>query len=398
MIIAENEKGGYFMNDRERFLSIARFQRTGDPFVFRHWFWYETVIRWQQEGMPAEVSPYDYVSLGKDRVEYIPVNTLTYSLRPYHNSPWPVAVDPKFERKIIEEDQNTVIIQEVDGGIVRFSKKDPTNMPQFIKYPVPDRKAWESFKIRFDPLTPTRFLPNWEVISNTDFQRDPQLQGHPWSERNFALGVSAISLFGIFRDMMGLTGISYTLYDDPKLIEEMMDHMVYFSLEIFKKIFDAGITLDFVNLWEDMCYRVGLLVSPKIVKEMMVPRYRILTDFLRNHGVNIFMLDCDGNVDELVPLLLEGGVNGIFPLEVQAGMDPVTMRKKYGKDLIIAGGIDKRELTKGKKEIDEELKKIPWLLEQGGYFPIVDHLVPPDVPLENYMYMMEQLQKMSTTG
>jgi len=309
-----------------------------------------------------------------------------------------VAVDPKFERKIIEEDQNTVIIQEVDGGIVRFSKKDPTNMPQFIKYPVPDRKAWESFKIRFDPLTPTRFLPNWEVISNTDFQRDPQLQGHPWSERNFALGVSAISLFGIFRDMMGLTGISYTLYDDPKLIEEMMDHMVYFSLEIFKKIFDAGITLDFVNLWEDMCYRVGLLVSPKIVKEMMVPRYRILTDFLRNHGVNIFMLDCDGNVDELVPLLLEGGVNGIFPLEVQAGMDPVTMRKKYGKDLIIAGGIDKRELTKGKKEIDEELKKIPWLLEQGGYFPIVDHLVPPDVPLENYMYMMEQLQKMSTTG
>jgi hypothetical protein len=174
--------------------------------------------------------------------------------------------------------------------------------------------------------------------------------------------------------------------------------MVYFSLEIFKKIFAAGITFDFVNLWEDMCYRSGLLVSPKIVKEMMVPRYRILTDFLRKNGVDVFLLDCDGNVDELVPLLIEGGVNGIFPMEVQAGSDPIAMRKKYGRDLIIAGGIDKRELTKGKKEVDEELKKIPWLLEQGGYYPIVDHLVPPDVPLQNYMYMMEQLQKMATTG
>ncbi|MEI6158058.1 MAG: uroporphyrinogen decarboxylase family protein, partial [Atribacterota bacterium] len=297
-----------------------------------------------------------------------------------------------------DEDERTFTVREIDGGVVRLSKKDPTNMPQFLQYPVPDRKAWDEFKLRYHPISPNRFLPGWETISNTDFQRNPEFQGKPWSERDFPLGVAAISLFGIFRDMMGLRGISYALYDDRVLIEEMMNYMVEFSLVIFQKIFDAGIHLDFVNLWEDMCYKVGLLISPKIVKEMMVPRYRILTDFLRNHGVDIFMLDCDGNVSELVPLLLEGGVNGIFPMEVQADMDPVAFRKEYGKDLIIAGGIDKRALTHGKKEVDEELKKIPWLLEQGGYFPIVDHLVPPDVPLENYLYMMERLQDMRTTG
>jgi uroporphyrinogen decarboxylase len=72
----------------------------------------------------------------------------------------------------------------------------------------------------------------------------------------------------------------------------------------------------------------------------------------------------------------------------------VALRKRYGKHLIIQGAVDKRALAKGRAEIDREvLSKVPWLCWQGGYFPQVDHLVPPDVSLENYRYYSHLLRR-----
>ena len=79
-----------------------------------------------------------------------------------------------------------------------------------------------------------------------------------------------------------------------------------------------------------------------------------------------------------------------MPLEAAADMDPVKIRKEYGKDLAFSGGIDKRELAKDKKAIDEELKKkIVPLLETGGYIPTVDHTVPPEISFENFLYYLK---------
>ncbi len=59
-----------------------------------------------------------------------------------------------------------------------------------------------------------------------------------------------------------------------------------------------------------------------------------------------------------------------------AGNDPISLRKKYGTDLIIGGTIDKRALMKDKRTIKEEvISQVPFLMEKGAYFPSVDHLV-----------------------
>jgi len=86
------------------------------------------------------------------------------------------------------------------------------------------------------------------------------------------------------------------------------------------------------------------------VRRLMVPQYRRITDVLHRHGIGAILVDCDGNHDELVPLWLQGGINGVFPLEVAAGEDPVALRRRYGKDLLLVGGIDKRELAKDRRE------------------------------------------------
>ena len=83
----------------------------------------------------------------------------------------------------------------------------------------------------------------------------------------------------------------------------------------------------------------------------------------------------------------------MWPLEVAAGNNAVALRKKYGKNLILSGNIDKRALIKGREAIQEEvMSKVPFLLEQGGYLPTVDHHVPPDVTFENYGYYINLMR------
>jgi uroporphyrinogen decarboxylase len=194
---------------------------------------------------------------------------------------------------------------------------------------------------------------------------------------------------------MGTERLLLTFYDDPALIEEMMDHIVYFTNEIIEKVV-RDIELDWVYVWEDMAFKTGPFISPELFKKFMVPRYRKITDLLHKHGIDIIIVDSDGNTEKLIPLWIESGVNGQWPLEVAAGMDAVALRKEYGRDFILLGNIDKRALSKGKEEIREEvMKKVPFLLEQGGYFPSIDHLIPPDISFENFRYFVNTLREVA---
>ncbi len=88
-------------------------------------------------------------------------------------------------------------------------------------------------------------------------------------------------------------------------------------------------------------------------------------------------------------------MNCLYPFEVQAGMDIRNVRKKYGKKLCILGGIDKMALAKDKKAIKKEvLSKVPKLLKEGGYIPLLDHCVPPEVSFENFKYFVKLLKKL----
>jgi uroporphyrinogen decarboxylase len=184
-------------------------------------------------------------------------------------------------------------------------------------------------------------------------------------------------------------------YDNPGLIEDMMEQILYLETEIIKRTL-KDIKVQQATFWEDMAYKAGSLISPAMVRKFMMPRYKKITDLLHSFGVDVIWVDSDGNLDELIPLWLEVGINFPWPFEVAAGNDAVAVRKKYGKNLIMSGAIDKRALAKGKEAIKEEvMSKVPFLLEQGGYFPTVDHFVPPDVSFENYCYYINLMREVA---
>jgi uroporphyrinogen decarboxylase len=253
----------------------------------------------------------------------------------------------------------------------------------YVDWPVKDRATWNEFKKRLDPNTPERWPADWDAyVQEMNGKSEP-------------LALAVGGFYGDIREMIGSEKILYMFYDDPGLMEDMMEQMLYLEIEVIKRTL-KDIKVQRADFWEDMAYKGGSLISPAMVRKLMIPRYKKITDLLHSYGVDVIHLDSDGDISELIPLWLECGINFISPFEVAAHNDAVAMRKKYGKDLIIAGAIDKRALAKGKEAIREEvMSKVPFLLEQGGYFPSVDHSVPPDITFENYCYYINLVREVA---
>lgn len=135
------------------------------------------------------------------------------------------------------------------------------------------------------------------------------------------------------------------------------------------------------------------MISPKAFKEFLTPYNKKLVSFIKSKGVDIIMVDTDGDCNELIPLFLEAGITGLYPMEVSAGMNVVKARKRYPK-LQIMGGIPKSEISFGKRRIDEFLESVNWLLKQGGYIPFGDQFIPPEIAWDYFKYYSEKLNKM----
>jgi len=286
---------------------------------------------------------------------------------------------PPFEKQILEEDEENVIYTD-DFGIKKKERKDGQSIPTFLDWPVKQMKDLEKIKERFDPEDEGRFPAYWPDLLSEYAKRDYIL----------AIGGLPFGFFGAPRYLMGLEHLCVAYYNNPILIQEMVSFLADFWINLWAKILE-DVRVDFVLLWEDMCYKNGPLISPEHFRRFMLPGYKKLTSLFRDFGIKVTFVDTDGDCTKLIPLFIEGGVSGMLPFEVQAGMNIVKIRQQYPK-LGIIGGLDKGKIAQGKRAIDEELEtKLPFILKKGGYVPCADHLIPPDVPWQNFMYYRKRI-------
>ena len=127
-----------------------------------------------------------------------------------------------------------------------------------------------------------------------------------------------------------------------------------------------------------------------MIREVMSPYYKKLTSFLKSHGVNTIFIDTDGYCHDLIPVYMEAGITGMYPIEATCGMDVVRVRKEF-PELKMMGGVPKMEIRYGKKRIDEILKPVKTAYDMGGYIPFGDHLIPPEIHWEEFRYYREKL-------
>jgi hypothetical protein len=361
------------MNARERYLATAGFKPVDRTFLLPPWVWNETGDRWAREGLPKNTRLNERFLT--DAEGGFPLAMQGWAGPHLH---------PPLERRVLSETDEYVVVRDEEGNITRKFKNDPLrSMPEWIEYPMKDRDDWEKIvKPRLDAKIPGR-SPSGAALE--------KLIGD-YAKRDYPLGVWCGSFYGWPRSFMGVERISVMFYDDPDLVHEMCNHIADFAVEILTPVLKR-VDFDFAYIWEDMAGKAGPLCSPATYREFMFAPLKRVTDLLHSHGVHNIIIDSDGNNDVLIPLWLEAGVTGLRPFEIAADCDPVATRRTYGKHLIIQGGVDKRALAKDKAAIEREvLSKVPWLCLQGGYFPQVDHLVPPDVSLENYTYYSQLMR------
>jgi uroporphyrinogen decarboxylase len=290
---------------------------------------------------------------------------------------------PAFDRVVVgETDEMVTYVNPLGITCTEYKKDAYKSMPHFEAFPVASRSDWEDYKRRL--------------------QWHPARVGAAWAEHKEQLRASTApvilflsrtgSLYGSLRDMVGMAEVSMLFYDDPGMVRDMMDTVTELCLQSIDALFTDYVP-DAVCLWEDMAYKTAPLVSPAIVEEFMVPRYRKITARLRARQVPYILLDSDGYCDELIPLWLDAGVDGLVPMERQCGMHPDVYREKYPR-LLMCGGIDKRALASGRRAIDEEIAMVRRTIASGGFVPWFDHGLPHDVAWDDFVYFVERLKEL----
>ena len=344
-------------------------------------YWPQTIRRWMSEGMKADLSPQEQNEMfcGKlDRFLGFDQGADDYgiNLRCHMN--------PVFEEKVIEKREHSVIMRDSSGALAEryMNDVDESSIPHFIEFPVKTPKDWEDMKARHRFDDPVREIPQAEI--------DGALAA---AAEGKVIGTGAPGPYGMLRGWMGFENLSIAFYEYPDMIHDMIEHMTELVVRQIRRL-PANLPIDHVGWWEDMASKNGPFVGPKMFREFLQPQYHRIMQECKKRGCAISIVDCDGNPHDIVANWLEEGVNIMFPLEVAAGCDPYAWRKEFGKEMRIRGAIAKAPLVEGGKAIDRELDRIKPLLEQGGYIPHLDHLVPPDISFRNYCEYLEKKRKL----
>ena len=325
------------MNHVERFRAVMNFQPV-DRLPRWEWamWWDETIRRWHGEGLPTGL-----------RFSQVFEISQHFGLDPYQQY-WFSTTDPT-----IEATQHHV------EGIV-------TNMDDYRR------------------LRPQLFPCHDTAIAGMAAWAERQRRGD---------AVVWCTLEGFFwfpRTLMGFEKLMFAYSDQPELMHEINRDLLEFNFRLLDKILKVCVPT-FATIAEDMSYNHGPMISKRTFDEFVAPYYRQLVPRLLERDIMPFV-DTDGDVTLLVPWLEELGVNGVLPLERQAGVDGMRLRERYPR-LRMIGHFDKMTMNQGEATMRAEFERLVPLMKTGGFIPSVDHQTPPGVSLAEYGVYLRLLRE-----
>jgi uroporphyrinogen decarboxylase len=392
------EKWKSTMTGRERFKRQMHYQTADRSFNTEFGFWTENYSQWDlfvQNGIKNHKEA--NVFFGFDKLHFGIGNFFIF---------------PLIAEKEIEVRDNKRIIMNGDGNLAEVPLAGGgSSIPHFLKSSVTTPEVWKRMKEEhFDINYPGRF-PDFGADSASVASPDTK---HPYSahgisleslkyyvpddeKRDFPLGISCGSMIGKIRDMLTFEGLAYACADYPEMVEDMVETCCLLVENLLDRVL-PHFHFDYAAGWEDICFKNGPIVSPDFFKEVVVPRYKRIKKKLEAHGIDIWYTDCDGDVRPLLPYFLDGGINCIFPFEVNSSGHPGEVLDKYEGQLRIMGGVDKLRLGEGKEAILAYMKSIEKYVARGGFIPFVDHMCPPNVKPEDYLYYLDLKEKMFGMG
>lgn len=330
-------------------------------------FWNETIDRFYREGMPGEYyfqSPLwaggKYIAnhtvedyFGLDRVA---VMAYDYSLRLPH--------------EIISETDDIVVYKSGDGLTYR-AFKGVTAPPQVIDSLVKTREDWELVKDRL-AADPSRCFPGFADTHATATKCGAYRVIKPEEGCQYAIM--------LLKDEVCLENMA----SDPDWIEDIVRTFTIRQIEMMEVVLGQGYEFEAMWVFSDLCYRNGMLFSPRFYRERVMAYHKKMFGFCHAHGLQV-IYHCDGLVEQFIPLLIEAGIDCIQPLEARCGNDVRKYKQQFGDRIAFMGNINADILGTTAGRIEKEVREKICIAKQGGgYIFHSDHSVPPSVSLENY--------------
>lgn len=341
---------------------------------------------WTRQGCPADLDLHEYFGLERKpeivrRVNYGPVPGLSEDDKEARRQQ-ALAEHPKYRDYHNGCDSwGRVGAWQPEAGTGDWAE----GARHVLKGALEDPADWEKIKDQFEPRLRDRYGYDDPKKPWEQFAAEKNGVEHP-------MILEAPSMVGSVKEQLGFENYCMKLFDNLEMILEINQKRTELALEIMGHGLET-IEFDFIWFWEDIGFRNGPILSPEMFEKVAVPFYKRIADWYRARGGQIVAVDSDGDVNALIPGWIRGGINHIWPLEPFAGMDVVALRKEYGQAFSMRGGIDKFCVGKGREEIDRELDRIFPVVQEGGYLPHLDHMLPR-CTFEDYCYYMERKKEM----
>jgi len=316
------------MTPRERFLDVLNFRRPGDRLPMVEWaaWWDKTFDRWKAEGLPAELdmeASLHYFGLDPLLLISAPGRAPDCPGPTYHGGP--IVIDEAAYEALLPYLYTDKIIERVIG-------------------------AAQALKAKHD---------RGEIIIRL------WLDGFFWFPRT----------------LLGIEAHLYAFYDQPALMHRMNSDLADFNIRVVEALFPV-LAPDMVGFAEDMSYNHGPMLSRAAFETFLLPYYQRVIPHIKAFGVKV-LIDSDGDISKMIPWMQKAGIEGVYPLERQAGVDIAKIRRDYS-DFLMMGGYDKMVMFRSEAAMRAEFERILPVMRSGGYIPSVDHQTPPEVSLDNY--------------
>ena len=364
------------MTSSERFRSALSGAEMDRIPIFELCFWPRTLERWRREGLPENVAPQEYFALDKagffgyDGTLGIP-------------------------RAVVESDAGSVTERDGDGVYYR-SIAGEYSTPHFVKATINTVDDWQESRGRM--VADKRRLPDGMAFEPvTGFAtRCSTFSGYYnlcKAEGRFTVLSPVDPLWYALR-VMGEEQSLCAIASEPEFMRLIVEDYGRFNEGMLKVLLEAGYRFDAVWVFSDLCYKNGMLFSPRFFKEYVMPSFKRYIALCHEAGSR-FIFHSDGDVSELLPLLIEAGVDCIQPLEARASNDLRDLVPGYGDRISFMGNINADVLATTHEKIQEELEgKLPCAVSSHRYIFHSDHSIPPGVSLENYAYAVKTARQM----
>jgi uroporphyrinogen decarboxylase len=344
------------MTTNERFRRMFE-HREADRVPILDGPWGTTIERWKREGLPEGRSWVDHFDLDK-------VATFSGS-----NS-------PGYENRTIEDTPEYRIYTTSFGATLK-NWKHLTSTPEFLDFRIKDRESWAEAKER---MQPAEWRIPWKRLE--DNYKACREQGY-WIETGLWFGFDITHSW-----VVGTERLLIAIAEDPEWVTEMFNHCLDLNLALIDRMIEAGYTFDCVSWPDDMGYKERTFFSLDTYREILKPVQKKAIDFAHARGMKVRLHSC-GNINAFIPDLVEIGLDALNPLEVKAGIDPVALKGRFGKDLVFHGGVN-AVLWDDIGAIEAEIRRIlPVMMKDGGYIFATDHSIPDVVSFRDFSRIID---------